>query len=161
MSDDLRIGRYSASVTEDAGAAWAMTFPDDWSLGEMTAVLGETDLPVDVAGQVVTVSVPAAVSSVMGRTQTWTLHQDGVPLIRGGVNPSASGSPHGDTTGETTVLVDDRQVTVQALGPPGPAGPIGGSFYIDSEGYVAALVPSLDDTLTLDDDGFVLLTIGD
>lgn len=114
--NDLRIGRYDIRVTRDAGASVNFTWPEGYEAVTWTADLGGTALPgVSKNGLDVTVTfTPEDLANVT--SATWTLLADAVPVIRGRLVTTTDGSYHGDTSGETTIVVADVQAAVTVIG---------------------------------------------
>lgn len=170
-SDDFRLTAWSPRAPAGMTLRWEFVSPlaldslavyvggtveDQDDLTGATAYVGvvgdeQADGTTVGTGRVATVEVDVPLT-----TANLRLVVNGAVLTVGKLLASRGGTPSPD--GSITLAAGTRIYELNVLGLQGEPG---GSFFIDADGHVAALVPSADDSLTLDDDGLVLLTIGD
>lgn len=158
------VRRHRFDLHASAGVTERLTFTPTEPIVSLAVAVGGTVTDVDdLTG---TTTYPATYEAGDWSVEVPIPTGSSVPLrlvVNGGVlavgrlTPSTSGAKQ-PAERTFTINAEGVQFTLEVGGPTGPPG---GMFFLDAEGYVTAVVPSQDDSLTIDDDGFVLLTIGD
>lgn len=108
---DLRPGRLDIVYRPGNELLLELTWPDGSTAGHTyTAFLGATELDIDVAGDVVTVTADGAITTAMPRPRSWTLLQDDEVVITGSATPSVTGTTSPDDT--VTVTFGTNEISV-------------------------------------------------
>ena len=166
---DIRAGAFSINGTPNTVKTVTFTFSDGddpWEPAECSLwVGGSLDDPTDFSGATryegVLAGSTATVSFTVPQMEKLPLRLtlNSVLATVGTLTTSLRGAE--SPTDEVAVQMGDVTVDVTLPGPPGVPG---GMFFVDDDGFLNAVVPStsgVGDSLTVDNDGLILLTIGD
>lgn len=144
--------RFTVNTPDDAPPVSTLALAIGGTVTDVDDLTGATLYEAAVVDGVAVVQVDIPT----GSSQALRLLLDGVVKTVDRLHPSTRGSKSG-TQSFTVDIGGDVTFDLEVLG----TAVVGGAFFIDADGYLVALVPSPDDSLTFDDDGLILLTIGD